>query len=562
MPWTLYRYFLRELVRLLVLTSAVLVTVIAFAAAIKPLADGLLGAEAMVRFVFFSTPTFLSFAVPFAGAFAATLVFLRLASDNELLACSASGMSYHSILLPVAALGLAVTMGMFYLSNWIVPRFYLATAAVIEQDLTRAMVAQLRKGQPVIFRDADAVLYADRAQETKPQPVEGQRIQPSRQVVLEHVMVGQLDNENRIKSNFSAERADAFLYHDGGQSYAVVVLRHFTHYDASRGQFDRRDARLPEATTLPPIKLASPFRDNPKFLGLSELRALGDEPERYDDVREAKRELAQRIASERIVRQLAAAALAGSRGGDITKGTLLQGPTPQETFRVAAPTAKRSPEGMMLLSEADKPVLIEYLRDGLIARRITATSALVVLCQADPEPQLRIELTDARISDPRSRGAVTEHARYELLPTTWPKPMLQPLLQQHDVEDLRQLALGQAFRNVRTIQLAALKLQNDKTALLRKVLAQLHARTAAAIACLLLLILGAVLAMRMRGSMPLAVFFWSCLLAFVTLILINTGAQMAEAANFPIYVGLGLLWSGNLLLLIVAAAVYCVLARN
>src|SRR5688572_29498054 len=111
MPWTIYRYILRDLVKLLLLRTTVPAVVIGFAAAIKPLSDGMLGAEGLIKFVLYSIPTMIGVAIPFSAAFASTLIFCRLTADNEILACRASGMSYLTILLPVLFLGLALTGG-------------------------------------------------------------------------------------------------------------------------------------------------------------------------------------------------------------------------------------------------------------------------------------------------------------------------------------------------------------------------------------------------------------------------------------------------------------------
>lgn len=162
MPWTIYRYILRELIKLMALSAVVMVTMISFAAAIKPMSEGLLGAGSMLKFVGYSSPTMLSFVLPFAGAFASTFIFIRMASDNEILACSASGMSYARILAPVAALGLCLTMGLFYLSNFVVPGFYRAAAETLESDLMTVLVNQLNQNRP--FTEIDGyVLYADNA---------------------------------------------------------------------------------------------------------------------------------------------------------------------------------------------------------------------------------------------------------------------------------------------------------------------------------------------------------------------------------------------------------------
>ena len=135
MPWTLYRYILKDLLKLLVISSLVLVLVISVAAAIKPLSGGLLGPGTMVKYVLYLAPTMLGFILPFSGAFASTLVFSRMANDNELLVCRAGGISYGMILLPVVFLGLVLTLTLFFLSNWVVPSFYRSAAFMLEKDI-------------------------------------------------------------------------------------------------------------------------------------------------------------------------------------------------------------------------------------------------------------------------------------------------------------------------------------------------------------------------------------------------------------------------------------------
>ena len=52
MPWTLYRYLVADLLRIVGLTTGVLVTVIAFGATIKPLTgDSLLDAGQTLRYL-------------------------------------------------------------------------------------------------------------------------------------------------------------------------------------------------------------------------------------------------------------------------------------------------------------------------------------------------------------------------------------------------------------------------------------------------------------------------------------------------------------------------------
>ena len=92
-----------ELLRVLLFTTTVIVVVIAFGAAIKPLADSSLGSGSVVKYVALAMIPMLQFALPFSAGFAATLVLHRFAADNELVAMSTNGIRYRTIFAPVIA---------------------------------------------------------------------------------------------------------------------------------------------------------------------------------------------------------------------------------------------------------------------------------------------------------------------------------------------------------------------------------------------------------------------------------------------------------------------------
>ena len=82
-PWTLWVSMSVELGRLVLLTTAVLVAVIAFALSIKPLASGQLGPAEAVRFMAMAMPPMLAYALPFASCFGATLAYHRMVQDRD-----------------------------------------------------------------------------------------------------------------------------------------------------------------------------------------------------------------------------------------------------------------------------------------------------------------------------------------------------------------------------------------------------------------------------------------------------------------------------------------------
>ncbi|MEL7087760.1 MAG: LptF/LptG family permease, partial [Planctomycetota bacterium] len=192
MPWTLYKYILRETGKLLLLTTLVLVVVMSFGAAVQPMSEGKLSAGLLVKFVLFTAPTVLGFALPFAGAFASTLVFIRLANDNEIVACSASGISYLRILAPVFGLGLVLTGGMLFLANSVVPSFYRLAERTVESDAITLLVTQLNQQRFVELKDQGLVIYADTATQFPPQQIEGSVLPMTQLIQLEGVAVGEI----------------------------------------------------------------------------------------------------------------------------------------------------------------------------------------------------------------------------------------------------------------------------------------------------------------------------------------------------------------------------------
>ena len=159
MPRILLRHIIAELLRVQILTASVLVAVIAFGAAIRPIMQNLLGAEELLQFVALASVPMLQYALPFAGAFAGTIVYARLAADNEVLAMSAAGLSYRRILLPAAVLGVALLVGMAVLVDAGVPRFWTSMRRLITRDVTRLFVSAVERGEA--FRVGNTQLYAD-----------------------------------------------------------------------------------------------------------------------------------------------------------------------------------------------------------------------------------------------------------------------------------------------------------------------------------------------------------------------------------------------------------------
>mgnify|MGYP006908349518 FL=1 len=95
----------------------------------------------------------------------------------------------------------------------------------------------------------------------------------------------------------------------------------------------------------------------------------------------------------------------------------------------------------------------------------------------------------------------------------------------------------------------------------RKIDTQLNERAASATCCLLVLMLGAVLSLRLGDRMPLVIFFWSFLLSIVAIVLTYSGSNLAEDAA-TVSLGIAVIWSGCALVAATVLLNLWLLARN
>jgi hypothetical protein len=93
----------------------------------------------------------------------------------------------------------------------------------------------------------------------------------------------------------------------------------------------------------------------------------------------------------------------------------------------------------------------------------------------------------------------------------------------------------------------------------RNVISKQHERVADSAACLVMVICGAVTALRLGSSLPLTVYLWSFFPALLAIITISTGQQTTRHLGLQ---GLAILWGGVALLAAYAAGAYWIARRH
>ena len=106
MSKTIFWYLFRDLLRIFLMASGALAAIMSFGGLLRPLTENGLDAAQVGKMLTYLTPAMMTYSLPVAALFATTVVYGRLAADNELTACRAAGMSYTAIGLPAVVLGL------------------------------------------------------------------------------------------------------------------------------------------------------------------------------------------------------------------------------------------------------------------------------------------------------------------------------------------------------------------------------------------------------------------------------------------------------------------------
>lgn len=575
MPWTLYRYILRELLKVLMLSTSVLVVVLSFGAAIGPMADGLLGPLTLVKFVLYTMPTVLGFALPFAGAFSATVVFHGMTKDNEVLACRAGGMSYSRIFAPVAGLGLLLMVVLLLLSNTIVPGFWKSAKKMVEGDVLGVLVSQLNQNRPYKLGNGGMVLYADAAEVREPPVNRGAgNLKAEQFIVMTGVAVGQYEPQSqRVINDTTASSASALLVRDEvGKAYITLRLQDPVHYDAVSGQMQTY-GRSDVFETDQPILLPDPISDEAVFFTFQELMRLKREPHVFDRVREAQADLAAAVSRQQLVNLIVQALNPDTGLGFIT----LKGGLANTFYRLNAPMMQVNEKGLVLSGSDEVKITIDKYNNpqllGEPSRRFEGDYAELTVRtdRFDGEPEARITMRNVSILGLNDSGSVNNKAEYAFPAMRHLERVLGVDPSSLTTEELTDWTQRDNMRDAAGVQQARLGLSFRIYQLKYMIEAELYTRLATALATPLLLLLGALLAVKLRDRLPLVVFLWAFMLAIVTLVMIHTGTSMAEriaiddvihATGGDRVLGVGVLWGGNLILLLVIARLYLRVARN
>jgi lipopolysaccharide export LptBFGC system permease protein LptF len=541
-----WRFLFVELVKLIALSAAVVVVVGAFGLVIKPLAEGRLAPLDALRFMLYASVPMLQYALPFAAGFAATLVYHRAGQDNEVTACFAGGVSHRALLGPALVIGLVMAGLMFVLTDQAMPRLLRRMQELITADAARMVASAVDKGEPLVI-DSRRSVYARafaRPESAPPPPAIDH-------FVLSGVLAVETDAAGAVTKEAAAELAYVWLYRgagggaDAGEDVTTVVmkLRNTSGGITGRGQFELEQApyvfRVPETLT-----------DDPKYLTWAEMDAAYDHPERMSPVEQRRWRLVLRLAERQSAAKVREDLM---RGGVMTLTDAAGRPVVIRAAGLAASAGRveGSGDGFELAAGPDGVIEVRAMLEdgrtrthraerawlsqsatpapgggGMLGASGNASASQLVLRMENVSttgPGLTAEAVGGGAAD-QTPGVLKDYSIAGLTPTPDPLPTLAGL----SVERLLAEARGYAVQDQPLVD-ARRALDRRTEALRREIRAKQHERIAAALACIVTILCGAVMALRLREALPLPVYLWSFLPSLLGIFAISGGQSVAQA---------------------------------
>ncbi|MFP4105806.1 MAG: LptF/LptG family permease [Phycisphaerae bacterium] len=581
---TLHSYISKELVKITLMTGVALTLLMTILAIIEPLRKQGLGTGQVLTLFGYTLPVMLTLTLPVASLFAATMVYGKFSQDNELTACKASGIGSMRLLRPAMVLGLLVTVTSLSLNNYVTPKL----AAVGEE----AVKANIRSIAFHKLKSEGSISYGDR----KKYVIHADTVDSENDIL--YGVVAQMEEQNDTTQVLAKSARLQFTRHDG-QWYVSVKPRelvgpvrrdHTRDIDTDLGS----NVGFSEAIWLESIPLPSPTQDEPEWYTWDQLQALLKDPSQHGEIRSRLAAIQRRLAHHRMMSDVREQINAEQKYLKLADksydyrieaaGAELASADPatlqQEGFPPAVEQRKLPQQGVLLAPKQREgepaKVIIRVVRvsdDGTerVVQTITGDYGLVEASWSalQGESTVTLHLFDSVAIRRASAGGSDASAgdqRAEGLPR-WTKGGIA--LPEDVKERVDQYSRSEIFRGEIgdvTDEGIRRELENLRTEKLdgvrADIIAEMHARLAYGSSCLFMVMLGAAMGMIFRGGQLIVAVGLSALPTLLVIVLVVMGKQMICNPDSPMEWGIGAMWAGPVVLVVMTMFAYLRLARE
>ena len=539
MVFTLHRYIFRELFKVFFLSSLALTVILCLGSIIGPVQEYGVGPVQVIHLIGYFLPIVLTFVLPIAALFSASLVYGRFASDNELDACRASGISMMSLLQPGITLTLIVAMANLVLSFHVMPAFVQRADRSLKADAKQIIFRNIqRKG----FYRSDKGKYLIRADKVD---------------VKNNLLSGVIIAENRDAKTERIIAADTakihFTPHRHYNEIQITALNTFQMMGTDQGGFSAQLLTLSK-------EFGSLTGDDIKFKKAGEIKDIAENPMLFYPVQK----IARQAYAQLIVELLAEDINSKTKGSLDNLYSMKCG---DKAISFAA--TKCTPLEDKRVELAGEVIVIDSAREP--ARVYRCAKALIYIEGDEFAHTLTMEIYNAKWKSPEGVEMLDRRPFvYGLLVPDSIVSKMETVIEKKDFQierDVMQIIkpastqklIGQPKTNLSDLQ-NNLDLLVEKTII--KIKAETHSRLVFGLGCLPMILIGIGLGIQLKGGHLLSAFGASSIPAALLLVAIMMGKNIAKNPGSSVQSGILMMWAGLAILVVMLLIIYRKLTKN
>jgi lipopolysaccharide export LptBFGC system permease protein LptF len=539
MLFTLHRYIFRELFRVFLLAVIALTLMLSLGSVLQPVQEYGVGPRQVLHLMGYFLPITLTFVLPMGALFSCALVYGRFASDSELDACRASGISLLKLVYPGLALAIIVAIANLLLSFFVMPVFVHRAEMSLKTDAKKILFRNIqRRRYYELPPDYRYLIYADQA-----------NLQND---TLSGVVVTEMKN-NEIKNIFTAEIAKiSFNPHQRFSEIRILAYK-----SSQMGAQTEAGAEWGSLTA----ELGSMLSDEINFKKLDEMRKIEADLMNFYPIERLARETYAQIIIELLAHDINTTIIRrnetlGERADDDGGFYELLGMPNSVKFIAGQCTAQ---DEELELSGENEVVVIEYDTESKkTLRTLTCEKALLHIEGDKLAPTLTMDIYNAK--EQGSDELIMRNIIRGLIPPQVTEVVENEIKTENGslrVEKLTSsLSETLGMRPSKSLRYLQDKLRAEIRAALVRIKAEIHTRLVFGTGCIPMILIGIGLGIIKKGGHLLSAFGASCIPAAVLIVCIMSGKNLIKSHGSESITGIALMWAGLAFLALLVLVIY------
>ena len=522
-----------------------LTLILSLGSILRPVQEYGVGPRQAVHLMGYILPITLTFVLPIAALFAGALVYGRFASDNELDACKASGISLLTLVYPGLALAIMVTIANLILSFHVVPIFVHLAEKSLKADAKQILFRNIqRRGYYKLPQDQRYLIYADYVNSQKD--------------MLLGVVVMQVGSDGLEK--ISAVDSAKVAFNPHGRFNEVRITAHNPYHIGQEDELWFSSEWLSFRKAF-----GSLLGDDIRFKKINEMKRIQVDPMRFDPIAQ----LAHRTYAQ-FTTELLAQDITTKIAHDANSFYKLYSGDKFVEFTASHCRVRGEKRielsGQVVVDESN--VVIESNGVRKLPFRTLQCKKALLLIEGEDLPQvftITMELYSPAWQqvDGQEGMAIGRFRIHGLIP---PKNVdIKEIFKTgHILDAIGKASQSSVLQEGPSLELTNLQneLQRRRWKTLAEIASEVHSRLVFGVGCVPMILIGIGLGVIRRGGHLLSAFAASCVPAAVLIVCIMCGKNITENLGSQGVSGIVLMWTGLGFLLLLAVVIYYWLLRN